>query len=171
MLKENIKFILLFLFLTLGYCLFSCDDDGCTNPTPIISGDEEKIREIEEISRDTVLLDEQKVFLAAEVWRNMMPTTDTDCDYRGLIVKLDIKSSSNFLFLDMVEFKKLYAIQNNKMWIAEVKDENEEENGSIVFRDGPEWEVGSTIDIYFEITKDGNKKILRKVNVEIAGPE
>lgn len=145
-----IPFILLFL---------SCDKPNLFGE---ISTDEQLLQSLYSLSNDTLLIDNQKLVLETELYRNFFPGGIIPRDTR-LVALIYVRNIDSLAISDKFSISKLYLINNDQIWISDPADPRNsslsEFKISKISTDGPEWETGTYVDVIIKIENSLNSQI------------
>lgn len=132
---------------------FSCQKDKLEGD---IIYDSKFIENLYENSFDTLIIDNQKLILQTEIYRDFFPGGPiNDKDHR-LIASIYIVNIDSTLITQNFKVSKLYVINNDQAWTSEPESRTEiyvqEYKAYFVSIKGPEWETGIYVDVVISIT-------------------
>ena len=151
--KNNFNiFISLFVILII-LTHYSCQKDNLEGE---IINDPVLIKNLYKNSSDTVMIDNQKLILETEIYRNFSsggPINDKD---RRLVAQINIVNIDSNLITQNFLASKLYVINKDQAWTSKPKIRHDEfffkYKTYFVSTGGPEWETGIYVDVVISIT-------------------
>jgi hypothetical protein len=158
--------------LTILILLVICLHTSCKKPD--ISDDLNLLTELYANSVDTLMIDTDKYFLEAYLYRNFMPGAFKE---RGLVAVVYLVHSDSTSIPSELSISKLYIIQNQTIWISTPRKSTDsfvpDYKQSKVSTEGPEWDTEINADVIVEIlnTSTKEKYFLVLKNQEIERPE
>jgi hypothetical protein len=143
--------IFLIFNIIISLVSFSCEKDT-------ISGDvvfnPELVKELYKQSIDTLTFESNDYILQANLYRDFFPILPMP-ESRPLIASIFLVNTDSLLVSENLLIKKLYVINSNNIWIANLKDGKD--NFVPDFKldklnaEGPEWDTGIFVDVILEI--------------------
>ena len=146
--------VILFTLILLSSCIFPV----YTNP---------KIDKLIELAVDTLEVNNEKYTLDAFVWRDFMPGDIEDHSMYSVTTLTRVDSLAIPSDIQMIE---QYVIQNLSIWEAEYLDRIDSLSTFQIRRGssgGPEWEIGSYVNVISKISDIDTCYYIIKENVEI----
>lgn len=150
--KVNFTYYLRLFTILIIATNFSCQDDilGEINNDPAL------IEKLYANSSDTLKIENQKLILETEIYRNLTPGGGPfNRKDRRLTAPIWIVNVDSTLITQKLSVSKLYVINNNQIWtsVPETNPENTTPDYKSFFisKGGPEWETGIYVDIVISI--------------------
>ncbi len=122
-------------------------------------------------SQDSVVIDNQKLILETELYRDFMPgvPSKTKSNLQALVWVVNTDSSA---ITNRFTLSKLYIINNDKIWISEPEVRNDANFFEFKLRavsiNGPQWDTGIKVDVVLEmidLNSNQPKKLITKDQV------
>jgi len=103
------------------------------------------------------------------LWRDMMPSTELGV--RGLIVAFTVRASDKTALPTGLVCQKVSVVKGSEVWTTTaIEHRRDDTSFGAVVRNGPAWEVGSTVDVVAEfVDSAGNRYQLRAVGEVVVG--
>ena len=133
--------------------------------------DPELAAQLLSVSQDSVVIDNQKLILETELYRDFFPgvPSKTKSNLQALVWVVNTDSSA---ITNGFTLSKLYIINNDKIWISEPEVRNNANSFEFklhaVSINGPQWDTGIKVDVVLEmidLNSNQSKKLIAKNQV------
>jgi len=151
---RNLFHSLTAILLLISLFLLSCEKPE-VNDDPLLA------EQLLTNSNDTILIDEHKYFLEAELSRNLMPGGPIPTK-RKLVAFISLVNADSLPIPADISITKLYLINGTVIWTSVPHDSNSsyfpDYKLSKVSNDGPEWATDILVDVVAEVFDSQTKQ-------------
>jgi hypothetical protein len=154
--------IILFNFL-------NCNDSSkiIAPALPISYYNPELADSLKTIAIDTLEYKNNKYSISAQCYRDFFPPADKNTDHR-LRSFITFEKADETISNHKINFHKQYVIYGDEVWEAELLDE-EHPSGVLISRKGPNWPIGSIVDVVLAIEINDSRAYLIAEDITIRG--
>ncbi len=151
--KNNFNILISLFVILIILTYYSCQKDNIEGK---IINDPVLIENLYRNSSDTVIIDNQKLILEPEIYRNFFPGGPIKDKDRRLIAQINIVNIDSNLITQNFFVSKLYVINEDQAWSSKPKIKQDEFSFKyktyLVSTGGPEWKTGIYVDVVISIT-------------------
>ncbi|MGE4289005.1 MAG: hypothetical protein AB7E36_09965 [Salinivirgaceae bacterium] len=139
--------------LLIIFALSSCEKDKLAGD---IIDDLTFIDNLYTHSSDTLQIDQQKIMLQTNLYRDFFPGVPVDNRSHRLIAVLYLVNLDSTLITSGFKASRLYVIHTGQAWVSEPENTNENNlpnyKKCLTSINGPEWETGIRVDVVISLT-------------------
>ena len=151
--KVNFNFFISLFVILIIVTHYSCQKDNIEGE---IINDPVLIENLYKNSSDTVIIDNQKLIIETNIYRDFFPGGPINDKDRRLVAQIYIVNIDSNLITQNFLASKLYVINDDQAWTSKPKTKHDESGFEyktyLVSTGGPEWETGIHVDIVVSIT-------------------
>ena len=131
---------------------YSCHKDSLEGG---VVNDPELVEHLLSNAIDTLVIDNQKLILETELYRDFFPGGPINRSTR-MVASVYIVNTDSSAISSQFSITKLYIINQNDVWISKPENRNDDNPVNYKFyllsTDGPEWETGIAVNVITSVT-------------------